>query len=306
MLKKIKVFKFGGAALENGQQINRVINLLKQHTAEHVLVVVSAIGKTTDELERIVDAHAKGDLELALNMMESVKSAHYEIIQQLAGADEELFAAINDTFVEIEWALEEDPYDNSDYLYDQIVSVGELAASRLVAGLLDQARVRTVWFDARDVILTDNQYKAGEVQWKETRSRADEYLVPLFAGEPIFITTQGFIGTTTENFTTTLGRDASDYSAAIMAHCLDAESITVWKNVPGVFTEDPHAVENPTKIDFLTYEEAIAMIDVNHKSVLHPKTIHPLQEKNIPLFVRSFIELEDAGTRIAKAVDALG
>ncbi|MCB0609227.1 MAG: aspartate kinase [Lewinella sp.] len=300
MKPEIKVFKFGGASLKDVEGIKNVASILQGYKDERLVIVVSAIGKTTDALEKVVGAHYNrtGEAYALLNL---VKQHHFGICQDLFDQDDEVFAAVNDTFVEIEWVLEEEPHENYDFMYDQIVSVGELLSSRIVNAYLNKMGMTTQWLDARDVILTDDIYREGWVQWEVTEERAERLVKPLLKDQ-CFVLTQGFIGSTTENFTTTLGREGSDYTAAIFSYCLDADSMTIWKDVPGVLTADPRKFENVIKLDRLSYKEAIEMTYYGAK-VIHPKTIKPLQNKSIPLFVKSFKEPKAEGTFISSEVE---
>lgn len=222
-------------------------------------------------------------------------------MRELFDPKDDAFAEVNDTFVEGEWVLDDAPAADYDYMYDQLVSVGELVSSRIVAAYLNKSGLRTHWLDARDVVKTDNTYREGWVIWDATKKAAAEHAAPLLQ-KGGFVLTQGFIGATSENFTTTLGREGSDYSAAIFSHCLDAERMVIWKDVPGVLTADPRLFENVTKLDRLSYREAIEMTYYG-ATVIHPKTIKPLQNKNIPLYVKSFIEPAGAGTEISSDAD---
>jgi aspartate kinase len=229
--------------------------------------------------------------------MDLVKSRHYTIMDDLFDKNEEVYSHVNDTFVEAEWVLEEPPAADYDYMYDQIICVGELVSSKIVAAYLQKIGLKTEWLDARDVVITDNQYREGWVIWDKTKENALK-IVPKMLETSNFVLTQGFIGSTTENFTTTLGREGSDYSAAIFSHCLDAEAMSIWKDVPGVLNADPRIFENVIKLDRLSYREAIEMTYYG-ASVIHPKTIKPLQNKNIPMFVKSFLDPEAPGTEIS-------
>jgi aspartate kinase len=205
--------------------------------------------------------------------------------------------------VEGEWVLDEKPSDNYDYMYDQLVCMGELVSSKIVAAYLNKIGLTTQWLDARDVVATDNTYREGWVIWDKTKANAQK-TVPAMLETNQFVITQGFIGSTSENFTTTLGREGSDYSAAIFSHCLDAESMTIWKDVPGVLNADPRIFDNTVKLDRLSYKEAIEMTYYGAQ-VIHPKTIKPLQNKNIPMFVKSFLDPEAPGTEISSDTDDL-
>ena len=302
MKKKLKVFKFGGASVKDAAGIKNVASILTMFKDEPIMTVVSAMGKTTDALEKIVAAHSKQTGE-AYSLLENLKQSHYFIMEELFGKGHSVFDDVNDTFVAIEWILDETPHPNYDFLYDQIVSVGELVSSKILAAYLNLAGLPTQWLDARDIILTDDIYREGWVQWDETVENANKIVRPMIE-KGGFVLTQGFIGSTSENFTTTLGREGSDYTAAIFSYCLDADSMTIWKDVPGVLTADPRIFENVAKLDRLSYKEAIEMTYYGAK-VIHPKTIKPLQNKSIPLYVKSFINPEANGTFIGPDVDDL-
>jgi aspartate kinase len=303
MKQVIKVFKFGGASVKDAAGLKNVAEILERFKEEKIVIVVSAMGKTTNALEGVVGAYTE-QTGKAFELLNDIKAAHYQIIEQLFPPGHEVYDEVNDLFnAQVEWVLEEEPHANYDFVYDQIVSVGELVSSKIVAAYLNQIGLPTQWLDARDVILTDDIYREGWVQWAETQDNADRKVRPLLE-KPGFLLTQGFIGTTKENFTTTLGREGSDYTAAIFSFCLDAESMTIWKDVPGVLNADPRLFDNTVKLDRLSYKEAIEMTYYGAK-VIHPKTIKPLQNKNIPLFVKSFIKPDDEGTYIGGDVDDL-
>lgn len=296
----MNVFKFGGASIKDAAAVKNVASILERYRSESLVVVVSAMGKTTNALEAVVAAHAKQTGE-AQGLFEALKEQHYALMRELFDAGDEVFAAVNDTFVEADWVLEEKPSDNYDYMYDQIVCVGELVSSKIVSAWLNKVGLRTHWLDARDVVSTDNTYREGWVNWEKTKPNALKAVQPLL-DQGGFVLTQGFIGSTSENFTTTLGREGSDYSAAIFSFCLDAESMTIWKDVPGVLNADPRLFENTVKLDRLSYREAIEMTYYGAQ-VIHPKTIKPLQNKSIPLFVKSFLNPEAPGTEISSDTD---
>lgn len=300
MKQPIRVFKFGGSSLKDAVAVRNVARILQDYKNEKLVIVVSAMGKTTDALEKVVEAHALEN-GMARIILEEIKRSHYLIIQALFGEEDEVYDLVNDTFVEIEWVLDEPPHENYDYMYDQIVSVGELLSSRIVGAYLNREGLPTHWLDARDVILTDDIFREGWVQWDETLERSERHVRPLLE-QGGFVITQGFIGSTTENFTTTLGREGSDYTAAIFSFCLDAVDMTIWKDVPGVLTGDPRLFDNVIKLDRLSYKEAIEMTYYGAK-VIHPKTIKPLQNKSIPLYVKSYIDPKGEGTLISDEVE---
>ncbi len=296
----MQVFKFGGASLKDAAGVRNVANILQRYRDQSLLIVVSAMGKTTNALEAVVAAHYKQNGQ-AQALLDAVKEQHYALMRELFPPEHEVFAAVNDSFVEAEWMLEEPPAENYDYTYDQIVCVGELVSSRIVAAYLNEVGLPTQWLDARDVIITDNTYREGWVLWDKTKPNALRIIPPMLERGG-FVLTQGFIASSTENFTTTLGREGSDYSAAIFSFCLDAESMTIWKDVPGVLNADPRLFENTVKLDRLSYREAIEMTYYGAQ-VIHPKTIKPLQNKSIPLYVKSFLDPEAPGTEISSDVE---
>ena len=292
----MKVFKFGGASVRDAAGIKNVATILQRYKDEQLVIIVSAMGKNTNALEAVINAHAK-QTGNAHELYNEVKESHYAVMRDLFDANDEVFTTINDTFVEGEWVLDEAPNEDYDYMYDQLVCMGELVSTRILSAYFNKAGLNTQWLDARDVVITDNTYREGWVIWEKTRTNIQKVVPPMLAAGG-FVLTQGFIGSTTENFTTTLGREGSDYSAAIFAHCLDAESMTIWKDVPGVLNADPRLFENVIKLDRLSYKEAIEMTYYG-ATVIHPKTIKPLQNKSIPLYVKSFINPDGEGTEIS-------
>jgi aspartate kinase len=258
------------------------------------------MGKTTDALEKVAAAHAAKTGE-AKQLLDGVKAAHYQIMDELFDQGDPVYDAVNDLFVAAEWVLDEEPHPNYDFMYDQLIPTGELVSSTIVAAYFNKMGLKTQWVDARDVIATDDIYREAWVQWDETKANVANKVRPLLEKDSMVLT-QGFIGSTKENYTTTLGREGSDYTAAILSFCLDAEDMTIWKDVPGVLTADPRLFDNVTKLDRLSYREAIEMTYYGAK-VIHPKTIKPLQNKSIPLYVKSFINPENDGTFIGPDVE---
>jgi aspartate kinase len=292
----MKVFKFGGASVKDATAIKNMASILQRYKNDSVVIIVSAMGKTTNALEAVINAHAKQTGE-AHTLYNGVKEQHYAIMRDIFDANDEVFTTVNDTFVEGEWVLDEAPNEDYDYMYDQLVCMGELVSTRILAAYLNKVGLKTQWLDARSTVITDNTYREGWVLWDKTKANMQKIVPPMLAGGG-FVLTQGFIGSTTENFTTTLGREGSDYSAAIFAHALDATSMTIWKDVPGVLNADPRLFENVIKLDRLSYKEAIEMTYYG-ATVIHPKTIKPLQNKSIPLYVKSFIDPDGDGTEIS-------
>lgn len=300
MNQPIRVFKFGGASVKNADGIKNVASILETYKGTPLVIVVSAMGKTTDALEKVVAAHAARN-GTAKQLLQEIKAAHYQIMAELFEKGDQVYDAVNDHFVAAEWVLDDEPHPNYDFMYDQLVPIGELVSTTIVAAYLNKCGMKTHWVDARDVILTDDIYREGWVLWEETKRNVERIIRPLVSTEA-FVLTQGFIGSTKENFTTTLGREGSDYTAAILSYCLDAVDMTIWKDVPGVLTADPRLFDNVTKLDRLSYREAIEMTYYGAK-VIHPKTIKPLQNKSIPLYVKSFLNPDKEGTFIGPDVE---
>lgn len=293
----MKVFKFGGASVKDADAVKNVAEILKKFSGHKILVVISAMGKTTNKLEEICDAcfHKKNTLQ---NLIEEVKEYHVKICDQLFESRQHPFYdELNNSFVELQWATEDEFNDDYDFVYDQIVSMGEIISTKIVSAYLNTLNIENTWLDARGIIRTDNTYREGNVDFETTEKFAKQTLPEILKKKSVIIT-QGFIGGTSENFTTTLGREGSDYTAAIMAYCLDAESVTIWKDVPGVLNADPKWFSNTQKIDTLTYQDAIELAYYG-ATVIHPKTIKPIQNKSIPLYVKSFLKPDTEGTVIS-------
>nr|HMU05373.1 aspartate kinase [Saprospiraceae bacterium] len=293
---QIKVFKFGGASVKDSEGFKNVGQILQKYSDEKIVVVVSAMGKTTNALEEVVKSFYAQDGQTEALLL-NIKSSHVALIQELFPVSQVVLDDINDAFVEIEWVLEEAPHEDYDYTYDQIVSMGELLSSKILIHYLQHLKISSKWLDVRDVILTDNTYRDARIQWDTTQSNAKLKIIPMLESAN-HIVTQGFIGTTSENFTTTLGREGSDYTAAILSYCLDADSMHIWKDVPGVLTGDPRIFDEVIKMPRISYNEAIEMTYYGAK-VIHAKTIKPLQNKQIPLFVRPFLDPSSEGTVIS-------
>lgn len=295
----MKVFKFGGASVGTAERIRTVGDILKDNANEKLLVVISAMGKTTNALEKVAEAFFAGDKDSAISLFKDIKENHISIAGQLvnnADGNSADTAYLEDFFTEIEWLLHDRPVRNYDYYYDQIVCVGELLSTAIVSNYLNNAGVPNKWVDVRDVIRTDDNFRDAIIDWTFTAERVKQQIEPLFNGDTIVIT-QGFIGATDENESTTLGREGSDYTAAVFANLLNAESQTIWKDVKGVMNADPKEYKDAQWIKELNYREVIEMAYYGAQ-VIHPKTIKPLQNKNIPLFVRSFLHPKETGTCI--------
>jgi len=304
----MKVFKFGGASVKDTEGVKNVAKIMKRFSGENILVVVSAMGKTTNALERLVQSYfyKKGD---SAAILEEIKQYHFDIIRQLfPDVVHPVYNEINNAFVELDWAVEGSPIKDYDFEYDQVVSVGEIISSKIVSAYLHESGIQNKWLDARDYVKTDNTYREGKVDWQFTEKLAKEnplfkLQIPKHSNTQTLIT-QGFIGVTSENYTTTLGREGSDYSAAIFAYIFDAESVTIWKDVPGVLNADPKWFKDTVMLDRISYRDAIELAYYG-ASVIHPKTIQPLQNKNIPLYVKSFLNPDSKGTIISADSNAL-
>lgn len=285
----MKIFKFGGASVKDAQGVKNVALVLESAGFERVLLVVSAMGKTTNALEKAVQNYFdKTDYQ---SEIEKVKQNHLEISRGLFQENHPVFAEISLFFDDIESFLRRNKSPNYNFVYDQVVSCGEMISSKILSEYLNDIQFRNVWLDARDYVKTDSNYREGNINWEETQRKISEL------DRNICFVTQGFIGSEGNNFTVTLGREGSDYSAAIFAYCLDAEAMTIWKDVPGVMTGDPRKFKNVHLLSNISYEEAIEMAYYG-ASVIHPKTLQPLKQKNIPFYVKSFLEPKEPGTKV--------
>jgi len=298
----MQVFKFGGASVKNAASIKNIVRIIEAHKNEPLLIVISAMDKTTNRLEDLLNAYFYKQDNLH-EIFEEIKNYHYLILDELfPDKSNPVFDDIANTFVEIDWIIEEDPQDEYDYLYDQIVSIGEMISTKIVSAYLRLQNLPAKWIDVRNYIHTDNTYRDAKVDWIKTEESIQRDIPKLLTAHiPV---TQGFIGGTSENFTTTLGREGSDYSAAIFAACLHAQSVTIWKDVPGVLNADPKWFSATELIPELSYLDAIEL-SYYGASVIHPKTIKPLENKEITLNVRSFIDIDNKGTSIQKTKDCL-
>lgn len=295
----MKVFKFGGASTNHFDRIQNLGYILQNHTEEKILIVISAMGKMTNSLEKVVEEFYEGKNEEALRLFQKVKEHHLNLLKYLVTFQwEKATNQLTDFFTEVEWLLHDKPVKDYNYYYDQIVCCGELLSSTLVSFYLNEQKIANQWIDVRDILRTDDTFRAAKVDWEVSRKQVEKKLLPLFE-HTNFVITQGFIGSTDENESTTLSREGSDFTAAIFAELMNAESVTIWKDVNGVMNADPKDFEEAVTIEELSYQEAIEMAYYGAK-IIHPKTIKPLQNKNIPLFVRSFSDLRLTGTVITE------
>jgi aspartate kinase len=297
----MKVFKFGGASVSSLERIQNLPTILSHYKGEKLLIVVSAMGKTTNALEKVVAAFYDGNKDNALQLFEVIKHEHSTLAEQLLGSP---LDQLNDFYTEVEWLLHDKPVRGFDYYYDQVVCVGELLSTCIVSHYLNHANAQNQWVDVRDIIRTDNNFRDANIDWIFTKNKVKDTIEPLFQKGDIVLT-QGFIGATDENESTTLGREGSDYTAAVFANLLDAECQTIWKDVQGVMNADPKLYQKAQWIKELNYKEVIEMAYYGAQ-VIHPKTIKPLQNKGIPLYVKSFIHPQEEGTYIHnKKIDDL-
>lgn len=291
------VYKFGGASVADADNIKNVAGIIGKSENFPLVVVVSAMGKTTNALERILK-ESRTDEDHRQSIKE-LRIEHKDIIADLFSYDKSI-PALDDFFDELEENLEKFKNEDYDFSYDQIVSFGELISTTIVTSYLNEVGVKSSFVDAREMIVTDDTYREGIIDWESTQSAVKEKLLEQRSDEVSI--TQGFIGANKEGKTTTLGREGSDFTAAILSFCLDADHMAIWKDVPGVLTADPRLFQNVAKIDRLSYKEAIEMTYYGAK-VIHPKTIKPLQNKNIPLWVKSFSDPSGSGTLISGEIE---
>jgi len=293
----MKVFKFGGASVNSIERIKMVGEILKQYSGEKLLIVISAMGKTTNALEKVAEAFYDRKKQESLQLFEMVKAQHLNTAKQLLvthylPCEEQL----RNFFTEAEWLLHDEPQKPYDYYYDQVVCIGELLSTSIISFYLNEITVANKWIDVRDIIRTDDNFRDATIDWEFTNSNVSTSVLPLF-NETDFVLTQGFIGATDENESTTLGREGSDYTAAVFANMLNAESQTIWKDVSSVMNADPKQFQDAQPITELNYNEVIEMAYYGAQ-VIHPKTIKPLQNKNIPLYVKCFLDPSLPGTLI--------
>ena len=276
-----KVFKFGGTSIKDANNIKRIAEILIKYASENLVVVFSAMGKITNMLEEVVEDYMQKNGQ-AEDKLQLVKDFHAHLLGELFESNHAIYNEVNNLFVEIEWVLEDEPNLDYAFNYDQIVSVGELLSTKIMSAYLNENGFENSWVDVRDIIRTDNKYRNAKIDWEQTISSCKENI------NSFPITTQGFIGCTSENFTTTLGREGSDFTAAILAFSLDAEQVIIWKDVDGVLNADPRFFKETEQLMSIPFEEAIELAYYGAK-VMHPKTIQPLQKKSIPLEVKSFL-----------------
>jgi aspartate kinase len=292
----MRVFKFGGASVKDAAGIKNVYDVLQKVGYEDVLLVVSAMGKTTNALELVIKDYFDKS-SLLQSSVQEVKKYHNQILLDLFEDDAHaVFTAVKAQFSDLDYFLAHNKSPNYDFVYDQVVSYGELISTTILAHFMNHMGINTQWIDVKNFIKTDSNYRDATVDWDLTQKNISKNVK-----RKILNITQGFLGSDENNFTTTLGREGSDYTAAIFAYCLNAESVTIWKDVPGVMNADPRYFENASLLNQISYREAIELAFYG-ATVIHPKTLQPLQRKEIPLYVKSFINPLLKGTSVSRGV----
>ncbi len=291
----MRIFKFGGASVKDAAAVQNVVKVLNEVGYENTLLVVSAMGKTTNAMEEIVNAYFENKQDIPSKIQEIV-SYHNGILSELFGNKQhKIYKDFKILIDEINGFLVWNKSPNYNFVYDQIVGYGELISTTIISAYLKEIGIQNNWLDVRHFIKTDNAYRDTTVNWEKTQSNVSTI------DKEILNITQGFLGSDDNNFTTTLGREGSDYTAAILAYCLNADSVTIWKDVPGVLNADPRYFKETQLLNNISYREAIELAFYG-ASVIHPKTLQPLQRKEIPLHVKSFINPLDKGTTVGKGV----
>jgi aspartate kinase len=293
----MQILKFGGASVRDADGVRNLEKVLQHVGTEKTLIVISAMGKTTNALEKVIEHYFNSKHELQ-SSIQDVKKYHNGILLELfENESHEVFKVVTVLFRELSEFFDRNKSPDYSFVYDQTIGFGELISTTIVSYYLNHKGVKNKWLDVRELIKTNSYYRNAKVEWALTQSKISEAI-----DEKALHITQGFLGSDGNNFTTTLGREGSDYTAAIFAFCLNAKSVTIWKDVPGVLNADPRFFENPTLLDSLSYEEAIEL-SYYGASVIHPKTLQPLQQKEIPLYVKCFLEPKNKGTKVGKSLD---
>jgi len=293
----MRIFKFGGASIKDADGVKNVYEVLQKVGHENVLLVISAMGKITNALEVVVKEYFDKSNNLKASIQE-VKKYHNQILIELFENEKDpIFKAVNTLYEDLEYFLSHNKSPNYSFVYDQVVSVGEITSTTIISHYFNFRGLKNQWLDVRNFIKTDASYRDAIVNWEETQN-----LISKNVKRKTLNITQGFLGADSNNFTTTLGREGSDYTAAIFAYCLNANSVTIWKDVPGVLNADPRYFENAVLLNQISYREAIELAFYG-ATVIHPKTLQPLQKKEIPLYVKSFINPLLPGTSVSKGVD---
>ena len=286
------IYKFGGSSLKNAANIKLVTKIISENKEDDMVIVFSAMGKVTNMLEEVVNSYFNKQKKVR-NLLKKVRDFHVSLANQLFNKNDKVFDEINNLIVEIEWVIDDDPTDNYSYYYDQIVAIGELLSTKIMSAFLHKNDIINHWTDIRDIVRTDDSYRNAKIHWNDTMRFACKNL------KSGIVVTQGFIGSTSENNTTTIGREGSDFTAAILAYCLNAKKVIIWKDVPGLMNADPAIFDQTQLFTHISYDEAIELAFFGAK-VIHPKTIQPLKKKLIPLQIKSFYNSNEKGTIISK------
>lgn len=292
----MRVFKFGGASVKDANGVKNLVSVLKKVGYNNTLIVVSAMGKTTNALELVLDNYFNKRSELQ-SSVQDIKKYHNGILLDLfENENHKVFDKVSNLFLELDSFFKTNKSPDYNFVYDQVIGFGELISTTIISSFLEEEGLKNNWLDVREYIKTDNYYRRANVDWNITQSNISKKV-----NQSILNITQGFLGSDANNFTTTLGREGSDYTAAIFAFCLNAESVTIWKDVQGVLNADPRYFENAQLLNKISYREAIELAFYG-ASVIHPKTLQPLQRKEIPLHVKSFINPLNEGTIVGKEI----
>ncbi|WP_172916588.1 aspartate kinase [Capnocytophaga canis] len=293
----MQIFKFGGASVKDAAGVRNVASILEQVGYSDTLIVISAMGKTTNALEDVIYAYFK-DKYILNDSIKVIKDFHYNIIKELfSNENHPVYWKVDGLFAELESFLERNKSPKHSFVYDQVVSFGELLSTTIISQYLNDTGIKNTWIDVRNLIKTDSNYRDGSVNWEETQENITNSV-----NKSLLNITQGFLGSDANFFTTTLGREGSDYTAAIFAYCLNASSVTIWKDVPGVLNADPRYFEKTQLLHKIPYKEAIELAFYG-ASVIHPKTLQPLQQKEIPLYVKSFINPTATGSAVCNVAE---
>lgn len=294
----MKVFKFGGASVKDASGVKNIASILLQHKNNKIVVIISAMGKTTNALEKVLNEYFNKNINV-LESLNTVKNYHFEIINELfkTKIKEKIANEINEIFNKITHNLTIcNLTDNYDFEYDQLISLGEIISTKIVYAYLLEQEINCKWIDSREFIKTNNNYRNASINWKTTCKNCVTQIVNPFCKFDIIIT-QGFIGSDNKNHTTTLGREGSDFTAGIIAHAIEATEVTIWKDVPGLLNADPKWFDDTVKLSNISYHEAIELAYYG-ATIIHPKTIQPIKNKNIPLYVKSFLNPNEPGSLI--------
>ena len=292
----MRIFKFGGASVKDAAGVRNVLNVLHKTGHDDVLLVLSAMGKTTNALEAVINNYFRKSPALQ-SSLQDVRKYHNEILLDLFDDSHAVFGEVGKLFSELDHFLSQNKSPNYNFVYDQVVPYGELVSTTILAHYIASQGIKTNWLDVRLFIKTDSNYRDASVDWEATQRNIAKNIK-----KKALNITQGFLGSDENNFTTTLGREGSDYTAAIFAYCLNAASVTIWKDVPGVMNADPRYFESARLLNHISYREAIELAFYG-ATVIHPKTLQPLQRKEIPLYVRSFADPDLPGTSVSKGAD---